>query len=55
MVVIRAWLTNYSLRASRLTHLVGLAPATFGSPLAHKGRGFLVGVFAGKRNRGPDF
>ncbi|MEM6429330.1 MAG: alpha/beta hydrolase [Deinococcota bacterium] len=55
MLVIRAWLTNYSKRASRLKHLIGLAPATFGSPLAHKGRGFLVGVFAGNRNRGPDF
>jgi hypothetical protein len=58
MLVIRAWLTHYTKSPERkncLKHLIGLAPATFGSPLAHKGRGFLVGVFAGNRNRGPDF
>jgi triacylglycerol esterase/lipase EstA (alpha/beta hydrolase family) len=41
MLVIRAWLTNYggavgdNERAKRLKHLVGLAPATWGSPQAH--------------------
>ena len=38
MLVIRAWLTAYAGRRDRLKHLIGLAPATFGSPLAHKGR-----------------
>jgi pimeloyl-ACP methyl ester carboxylesterase len=36
MLVIRAWLSAYSNRRDRLRHLIGLAPATVGSPLAHK-------------------
>src|SRR5256885_9746267 len=36
MLVIRSWLTTYESRRGRLKHLVALAPATFGSPLAHK-------------------
>lgn len=55
MLVIRAWLTNYSKRAKRLKHLIGLAPATFGSPLAHKGRSTLGAIFKGNRELGPDF
>ena len=55
MLVLRAWLTKFSARRERLRHLVALAPATFGSPLAHKGRGWLGGVFAGNREAGPDF
>lgn len=42
-------------RARRLRHLVGLAPATFGSPMAHKGRSFLGALFKGERELGPDF
>ena len=37
MLVIRAWLTSFTGRAKRLKRLIGLAPATFGSPLAAKG------------------
>jgi hypothetical protein len=56
MLVIRAWLTAYSkTRRNRLKHLIGLAPATFGSPLAHKGRSWLGALFKGNREFGPDF
>jgi len=60
MLVIRAWLTTYAYaadvsRRSRLKHLIGLAPATFGSPLAHKGRSWLGSVMKGNQILGPDF
>jgi pimeloyl-ACP methyl ester carboxylesterase len=55
MLVIRSWLSIYRERATRLKRLVALAPATHGSPLAHKGRGFLGAVFKGNRVPGPDF
>jgi pimeloyl-ACP methyl ester carboxylesterase len=55
MLVIRAWLTAYDARRERLKHLIGLAPATFGSPLAHKGRSWLGAMFKGNRHLGPDF
>jgi pimeloyl-ACP methyl ester carboxylesterase len=56
MLVIRAWLTTYSKkRRNRLKHLIGLAPATFGSPLAHKGRSWLGAMFKGNKEFGPDF
>lgn len=57
MLVLRAWLTTYSQveRRGRLKHLVALAPATFGSPLARKGRSWLGAIFKGNRQLGPDF
>jgi pimeloyl-ACP methyl ester carboxylesterase len=55
MLVVRAWLTTYPRRRSRLKHLIGLAPATNGSPLAHKGRSWLGAIFKGNRQLGPDF
>lgn len=56
MLVVRAWLTTYSRRMSRLKHLVALAPATWGSPIAHKGRSWLGSVFKGSKNPfKPDF
>lgn len=57
MLVIRAWLTLFDSqrRYGRLKHLVALAPATFGSPLAKKGRSWLGAIFKGKRHWGPDF
>lgn len=55
MLVIRAWLTAYDGRRERLKHLIGLAPASFGSPLAHKGRSWLGALFRGNRHLGPDF
>lgn len=55
MLVIRSWLAAYPKRCSRLRHLIGLAPATYGSPLAHKGRSWLGSVFKGNKNIGPDF
>ncbi|MFL5522820.1 MAG: esterase/lipase family protein [Gemmatimonadaceae bacterium] len=55
MLVIRAWLTAYDGRRDRLKHLIGLAPASFGSPLAHKGRSWLGALFKGNKHVGPDF
>jgi pimeloyl-ACP methyl ester carboxylesterase len=61
MLVIRSWLTNYgadvhsNTRLKRLKHLIGLAPATWGSPQAHKGRTWLGALVKGSRNVGPDF
>jgi len=58
MLVIRAWLTSYRgavANQQRLKHLIALAPATFGSPMAHKGRSFLGAMFKGKAEPGPDF
>lgn len=55
MLVIRAWMTSYARRQARLKHLIALAPATFGSPLAHKGRSWLGSIFRGNREMGPDF
>lgn len=55
MLVVREWLTAYEHRQGRLKHLIGLAPATFGSPMAHKGRSWLGAVFKGGKQPGPDF
>ncbi|MGI9042537.1 MAG: esterase/lipase family protein [Gemmatimonadaceae bacterium] len=55
MLVLRAWLSAYPKRRSRLKHLIALAPATFGSPLAHKGRSWMGAMFKGNRQPGPDF
>ncbi len=54
-LVIRDWLVTYARRQQRLKRLVALAPATFGSPLAHRGRSWLGAVFRGERELGPDF
>jgi hypothetical protein len=55
MLVMRAWLTTYVASRDRVKHLIGLAPATFGSPLAHKGRSWLGAIFKGRKELGPDF
>lgn len=55
MLVIRSWLTTYPSRRSRLKRLIGLAPATFGSPLAHTGRSTLGALFKGRKELGADF
>jgi len=55
MLVIRAWLARYAQRRGRLKHLIALAPATFGAPLAHKGRSWLGAMLKGNRDFGPDF
>ena len=62
MLVLRQWLTSdpYPLsdvrsRIRRLKHLVGLAPATFGSPQAEKGRSWLGALVKGNKALGPDF
>ena len=62
MLVIRQWLTSDPYprsdprsRVARLKHLVGLAPATFGSPQAKQGRSWLGALFKGNKHLGPDF
>jgi len=58
MLVLRSWLTAANTQTPRqglLKHLVALAPATFGSPLASKGRSLLGRIFMGNRHLGPDF
>ena len=54
MLVLRSWLTVFG-RHERLKHIIALAPASFGSPLAHKGRSWIGSLFKGSRERGPDF
>ena len=47
-LVIRDWLRRFSSAAATpIKHLVMLAPANFGSPLAHKGRAFFGRVVKG--------
>jgi len=56
MLVVRAWLTanrDDQTRVKRLKHLIGFAPATWGSPLAHRGRGFLGSIFKGNKETDP--
>src|ERR1700722_2891155 len=62
MLVIRQWLTSDPFgrndprsRVRRLKHLVGLAPATFGSPQGKQGRSWLGALVKGNRALGPDF
>src|SRR5262245_36365379 len=55
MLIVRSWLTTYTERRNRVRHLVGLAPATYGSPLAHKGRSWVGALFRGRKELGPDF
>ncbi len=65
MLVVREWLAGSIgtvdhpevalQRQKRLKRLIGLAPATFGSPMAHKGRSWLGAMFRGGRELGPDF
>ena len=47
-LVIRDWLQrNYEPERAPIKHLLMLAPANFGSPLAHKGRSFIARVYKG--------
>ena len=61
MLVVRAWLAHQRVapgeneRLKRLKHLIGLAPATWGSPQAHKGRTWLGALVKGSKTPGPDF
>ncbi|CAN5117959.1 hypothetical protein BH09GEM1_BH09GEM1_45650 [soil metagenome] len=54
-LVIRSWLAAQPSRKRRLKNLVMLAPANFGSPMAHKGRSTLGAIFKGNHDFGPDF
>jgi len=54
-LVIREWLMTYAPRRARLKRMICLAPATFGSPMAHKGRSWLGAAFKGEKQLGPDF
>src|SRR6185436_19621009 len=55
MLVIRSWLVTYPERRAQLKRLIGLAPASFGSPLATMGRSTLGSIFKGNKAWGPDF
>jgi hypothetical protein len=61
MLVIRSWLTNYGAavgsneRLKQLKHLIGVAPATWGSPQASMGRTWLGALVKGSHTPGPDF
>jgi pimeloyl-ACP methyl ester carboxylesterase len=61
MLVLRSWLTNYGAavgsnpRLKRLKHLIGFAPATWGSPQGSKGRTWLGALIKGDKQLGPDF
>jgi pimeloyl-ACP methyl ester carboxylesterase len=55
MLVIREWFARDRRRLARLKHLVAIAPATFGSPLARQGRSWLGAIFKGQKQLGPDF
>ena len=62
MLVLRQWLASDPFpkndprsRIQRLKHLVGLAPATFGSPQAREGRSWLGALVKGNKHLGPDF
>jgi len=55
MLVIRSWLVTYAARQRRLKRLIAIAPATFGSPLAHTGRSTLGALFKGRKEWGADF
>lgn len=54
-LVVRAWLAADPSRRRRVQHVIGLAPANFGSPLAHKGRSFLGALAKGNRDFGENF
>lgn len=54
-LVVRDWLDrNFAVDASPIKHLVMLAPANFGSPLAHKGRSFIGRTAKGFFSRQPN-
>ena len=63
ILVLRQWLASDPFlgkddtrsRIRRLKHLVGLAPATFGSPQAKQGRSWLGALVKGNKHLGPDF
>ncbi|WP_162056192.1 esterase/lipase family protein [Pontibacter pamirensis] len=54
ILVLRSWLSVYG-RHRKIKRIIALAPASFGSPLAHKGRSWLGALFKGHRKLGPDF
>lgn len=54
-LVAREWLRLHPSRRTNLRHLIGLSPASFGSPLAHRGRSWLGAMLKGNRELGPDF
>ena len=54
-LVVRAWLAAHPAQRQRVTHFVGLGPAHFGSPLAHKGRSFAGMIAKGNHTLGEDF
>lgn len=54
ILVLRSWLTVYG-RHRQIKRIIALAPSSFGSPLAHKGRSWIGALFKGYKELGPDF
>jgi pimeloyl-ACP methyl ester carboxylesterase len=51
-LVIRSWLNRfYTAKTAPIKHLVMLAPANFGSPLAHKGNAFYGRIIEGFKSK----
>ena len=56
MLVLRSWFAVYGKeRHKKIKRIIAIAPASFGSPLAHKGRSWLGSIFKGNKEIGPDF
>lgn len=55
MLVVRAWLARYAHKRSQIKRIIGLAPATFGSPIASQGKSWMGALVKGNRELGPDF
>ncbi|PSR57445.1 hypothetical protein AHMF7605_24785 [Adhaeribacter arboris] len=54
ILVLRSWLSVYG-RHRQIKHIIALAPSSFGSPLAHKGRSWIGAIFKGNKELKPDF
>ena len=52
-LVIRDWLTTYAPGEAPVRRLLMLAPANFGSPIAHKGRAFYGRIIKGFNSEKP--
>lgn len=56
MLVFRSWFAFYGKkRGIKINNVIAIAPATFGSPVAHQGRSWLGSLVKGNKTLGPDF
>jgi pimeloyl-ACP methyl ester carboxylesterase len=54
-LVLRQWFKQYPENQARVGNVVFLAPANFGSPLAHRGRSTIGKIFRGRQSSGDRF